>query len=264
MNAWRRLLTLLALLASALAAQTLTTVSGTVRDAGGNAITGSGTATPVKFTDVDGARVLGGAIPFTITGGALSVALSPNVGATPAGTFYAVEISSTDRLYRSLESWVVPDTGTATIAAVTVSTPPIPSASIQATQIVPGIDGQFLSTVAGAAAWASLTGAGIANCDSPSEVTIASGGITLAASACYLVDTELDAASDDLTAINCAAGVRAILQSASDSRTVVVKAAGADIHIAADFALDNQFDRISLVCPSTDVVAEVGRSSGGP
>ena len=255
-----RRLALLVLLALSLPAQTLTTVSGTVRDAAGNAITGTAIISWSSFLDVDSVLVLGGSLSSTITAGSLSVALSPNVGATPSGTSYAVRVFSTDRSFSSTEAWVVPNTTTATIAASRSTTVPVPSASVQVTQIVPGTNGQYITTASGAAAWA--TAQFLINCDAPIELTIAGGVITLAASACYLVDTEADAASDNLTAISCAVGQRVILQPASGARTVVI-VDGANHNIPVNFTMDNEHDRIGLLCTATDVVSELFRTSGG-
>ena len=49
-------------------------------------------------------------------GGALSVQLAPNVGATPAGTFYTVVYQLNDGTAKT-EYWAVPTTSPTTIAA---------------------------------------------------------------------------------------------------------------------------------------------------
>lgn len=129
-------LVLLALLASSLAGQTLTTVSGTVRDAAGNLVTGTLTVDPISFLSVDGDRVAQGPISSNITAGVLSIDLAPNVGATPSGTSYSIRIMSSDRRYRSIGTWIVPDTGTATLSAVWQSSAPIPTTQLQLSSVL--------------------------------------------------------------------------------------------------------------------------------
>lgn len=81
------------------------------------------------------------------------------------------------------------------------------------------------------------------------EHTIATGAITPAGPGSVPVDTEADAASDDLdtiTATNLEDGDHVTLYAANDARTVVVKNGTGNIHIGADFSLDHSRDRIVL------------------
>lgn len=83
----------------------------------------------------------------------------------------------------------------------------------------------------------------IPNVTAASELTIASGVIT-PTRASHTVDTEADAASDDLvtiTATHWKAGDTLTLSAANDARTVVIKATGGNIVTpsAVDFELDN-------------------------
>src|SRR5580704_19282629 len=88
-----RRLFLLLLLASAMLAQTLplTTISDTVYRADGSPAEGTLLISWPDFTTSGGLAVAAGTNSVTLgTGGALSVALVPNVNATPAYTVYTV------------------------------------------------------------------------------------------------------------------------------------------------------------------------------
>ena len=81
------------------------------------------------------------------------------------------------------------------------------------------------------------------------ELTIATGAVTVTHSS-HGIDTESDAASDDLDTINGGIdGMRLILRAQSSARTVVVKDGTGNINLVggADFSLDNSHDRIELV-----------------
>ena len=108
----------------------------------------------------------------------------------------------------------------------------------------------------------NLEDIGHIKCDSPTELTISAGAITITKSACYTVDTEADAASDPLTTINCTAGDRFILTPADGARTVVITD-GAAIDIQADFSLNHLHDLFGGRCFATNVVIEEGRSNAG-
>ena len=96
----------------------------------------------------------------------------------------------------------------------------------------------------------------------PSELTIATGAVTSTCAAdnrCYYtLDTEADAASDDLTTFNCTAGSEMVVYPADGTRTVVLQAQG-----GSDFSLDNAADRAVLHCVSTNTVQLVSRENGG-
>ena len=79
------------------------------------------------------------------------------------------------------------------------------------------------------------------------QLTIASGVIT-ASSSLHNVDTEADAATDDLETINGGKdGMRLVLKANNSTRTVVVKDAVGNIQCAGDFSLTNQGDFIELI-----------------
>jgi lysophospholipase L1-like esterase len=96
-----------------------TTVSDTVYHADGTTATGTVIVNWPTFTTMTGEVIQGGSQSKAIgTGGALSVALVPNVGATPIGTYYTVVYHLDDGSVQK-EYWVIPvSTSSVTIAAV--------------------------------------------------------------------------------------------------------------------------------------------------
>ena len=80
------------------------------------------------------------------------------------------------------------------------------------------------------------------------ELTIASGAITVTGNY-HDVDTEADAASDDLDTINGGVdGAILVLRANNDARTVVVKDSTGNIELAGgDMSLDNTQDTITLI-----------------
>jgi hypothetical protein len=88
---------------------------------------------------------------------------------------------------------------------------------------------------------------GITTLGSMSELTIASGGITVTNST-HIVDTEGDASSDNLNNINGGTtGSILILRSADSGRDVTVKDATGNIYLAGDFALNHAQRFITLM-----------------
>ena len=95
-----------------------------------------------------------------------------------------------------------------------------------------------------------------------SELTIAAGVIT-ATKSFHRVDTEADAATDDLDTINGGAeGDLLILRAENDARTVVVKDGTGNIQCAGDFSLDNVQDTITLIFDGSAWL-ELSRSDNG-
>lgn len=105
----------------------------------------------------------------------------------------------------------------------------------------------------------NVSGSGI-NCATPTELTIASGGVTISTDACYTIDTEGDTPTDDLELVTCATGRQFILRPAEDSRTVVVKDNSA-IRIRADFSLNSQYDTFHGLCIASNTVVAISRKS---
>jgi hypothetical protein len=97
-----------------------------------------------------------------------------------------------------------------------------------------------------------------------SELTIATGAITVTGSY-HNVDTEADAASDDLDTISGGTdGMRLVLRANNTARTVVVKDGTGNIQCAGDFSLDNTQDTMELIYDGTLTAwLEIGRSDSG-
>lgn len=96
------------------------------------------------------------------------------------------------------------------------------------------------------------------------ELTIASGIITVGSS--YIrVDTEADAASDDLDTISGGSnGDRLVLRASDSGRSVVVKDNTGNIQCAGDCTLDNIQDTIELIYDAAQAAwLEIGRSDNG-
>ncbi len=119
---WRRIswLMSLAMMCVALQAQTppTTTVSDTVFRADGTPAAGTLLISWPAFTTANGDAIAGGTKSVTLgSGGALSVALVPNIGATPANTVYTVVYQLSDGTVKT-EYWVVPTSSPATLAGI--------------------------------------------------------------------------------------------------------------------------------------------------
>jgi hypothetical protein len=128
------LLTALALPA-ALQAQgpALTTISDTVYRADGTAASGMVLISWPSFQSAEGNAVAAGNLTVTIgPQGAFTAQLVPNVGASPAGTYYVVVFQLDDGTVRT-EYWAVPATSPTTIAAV-LTTPGTGLGNLAATE----------------------------------------------------------------------------------------------------------------------------------
>jgi hypothetical protein len=98
-----------------------------------------------------------------------------------------------------------------------------------------------------------------------SERTIASGVISQTQSF-HTVDTEADAASDDLDTITPSLGVceLLILRAANSARTVTLKDGTGNLKLAGDMVLDNEEDTITLVYSvALSAWLEIARSNNG-
>lgn len=144
------LLTLLTLVTLSLAqGPTLTTINDILYRADGTPAEGTVLISWPSFQTSGGDVVAAGNLSVTIgPAGAFTAQLVPNVGASPAGTFYVVVSQLDDGTVRT-EYWAVPATSPTTIAAV-LTTPGTGLANLAATQ-------QYVNTaVAGLAVDASV------------------------------------------------------------------------------------------------------------
>lgn len=123
-------------------------------------------------------------------------------------------------------------------------------------------DNQPRSIRAGTSMAAPLVSAGKVRLTNATELTIASGAIT-ATQGYHTIDTEADAASDDLDTISGGtAGDILIITAANDARTVVVKDGTGNVQLAGDMTLDNTQDTLTLIYNGSAWL-EVARSNNG-
>ena len=98
----------------------------------------------------------------------------------------------------------------------------------------------------------------------PTELIIDAGIIAVTGSSkwrFHSIDTEGDAASDNLTTINGGnAGEILILQAINDARTIVCQI-GTSLKLSYEFSLNNIEDKLVLVCVSSGIWHELTRSS---
>ena len=113
---------------SPLAAQVATTtVQDTVTDASGTGAAGTVVVRWEAFTTAVGNSVAAGSLSATLgAGGALSVALQPNAGATPMGSYYTAVFHLSDGT-TSREFWVVPQTMTGTVTLASIRNQVLPT-----------------------------------------------------------------------------------------------------------------------------------------
>lgn len=108
----------MAMRADAASGPSLTQVVDTVYRADGSAAQGTMTITWPEFTTADGSAVAAGSMTVTLgSGGALKVALAPNAGAVPAGTYYKVVSKDTTGV-TATEYWVVPAAASTTLQVI--------------------------------------------------------------------------------------------------------------------------------------------------
>jgi len=111
----------------------LTTISDTIYRADGSAASGTVLISWPSFQTAEGDAVAAGNLSVTIgPAGAFQVELVPNVGASPAGTFYVAVFQLDDGTVRT-EYWAVPTTTPTTIAGV-LTTPGTGLGNLAATQ----------------------------------------------------------------------------------------------------------------------------------
>jgi hypothetical protein len=99
----------------------LTTISDTIYRADGTPAGGTVLISWPSFQTAEGDPVAAGNLAVTIGAqGAFIAQLVPNVGATPAGTYYVVVMQLDDGTVRT-EYWAVPATSPTTIAAIRIT-----------------------------------------------------------------------------------------------------------------------------------------------
>tara|TARA_Y100000310_G_scaffold319140_1_gene374059 strand:+ start:1167 stop:1643 length:477 start_codon:yes stop_codon:yes gene_type:complete len=92
------------------------------------------------------------------------------------------------------------------------------------------------------------------------ELTIATGAVT-ATQTLHKIDTESDAATDDLDTISGGVeGYLLIIYPEDSARTVVAKDGTGNLSLAGDFSMDHADDRLTLLHDGTNWV-ELSRSS---
>ena len=97
------------------------------------------------------------------------------------------------------------------------------------------------------------------NLGAQSELTIATGVVT-ATKSYHSIDTQSDAASDDLDTINGGSeGMTLVIRANNDARTVVAKDATGNLQLAGDMTLDNTHDTLTLLYNGTAWI-ELSRS----
>ncbi len=112
------LLLAVSLAGPAFAQVALTTVSDTVYSANGTPAQGSVVVSWSGFTTASGMRVTAGTTSATLgSNGTLSLALVPNTGATPTGSYYTAVFHLSDGT-TNREYWVVPAGGPVKLAAI--------------------------------------------------------------------------------------------------------------------------------------------------
>ena len=95
-----------------------TTVTGTVYAAGGEPVSGTIQISWPAFTTAAGQAIAAGRVNVNIpANGQISVALTPNIGATPAGLYYTAVYHLADGT-TSTEYWVVPNSIQTTVGQV--------------------------------------------------------------------------------------------------------------------------------------------------
>lgn len=113
-------------------AQTLVTIQDTLKNADGTNAAGRIVISWSPFTTAGNVTIDGGAKTYTVTAGAISITLTPNVGATPTGTSYRAQYFLSNGAQYT-ETWIVPASGPVTISDIRSSTVPTPTITFNPT-----------------------------------------------------------------------------------------------------------------------------------
>jgi hypothetical protein len=96
----------------------LTTITDVIYRGDGTPASGTLVLTWPAFTTADNKPVAAGTLSVSVgPSGAIALALAPNAGATPAGTFYRVVLKLNDGS-SNVEYWTIPTTSPASLAAI--------------------------------------------------------------------------------------------------------------------------------------------------
>lgn len=239
MNQWLQRQTISAqkLITGSLQASQIISSANFVTGVSGWQIDGDGNA---EFNDV---TVRG---ELTVSSGANFVFIGPDVGGVG---FPGIEVHNDTwgqsvELYASTTSFVMESTGGSDGIFITST----------------GINLQTDNTVRIAVTDARTTLTNLLNLGDQTELTISGGAIT-ATKSYHTVDTEADAATDNLDTINGGStGDILILQTAVNTRDVTLKDGTGNLALAGDFVLDVITDKIMLIFVTTGW-HEIARSS---
>jgi len=217
---------------------------------------------PIRFLAITGKEVTAQTQQFTISNGRLSIQLEPNVGSIPSGTSYFVRYELGSIRVPFSEFWVIPDsTSDQTVTDVAVGIIPTPTLILLLTQlsVAGATSGQVIKFDGSNPVWGTDNDSAAISCDSPTTLTISAGLVAIPASGCYLIETELMAATDDLDTVTCAVAVHFVFMPASGVRTVIVRDNGSNMDLPGSFALDDAKDQFFGRCDSTNLIVEKGR-----
>lgn len=118
---------------------------------------------------------------------------------------------------------------------------------------IPDVDGVMaVSSMTDAFVFSGdVTTSGKVTLSTPTELTISTGAVT-ATKAFHTIDTEADAASDDLDTISGGSdGDILIIRAVSDTRSVVVKDGTGNLALSGDMTLDSSNDTLQLIYDAT-------------
>lgn len=99
-----------------------------------------------------------------------------------------------------------------------------------------------------------------------SELTISAGVVTVSGNSIirfHSIDTEGDAATDDLDTVSGGNEGELLILAVENSARVVTCKDGVGLKLQADFILNNEEDKLLLICISAGVWHEIGRASNG-
>ena len=185
-------------------AQTLTQIADTLYNADGSKASGRILISGTAFKAVSGETITGGGtLTYTVIDGVVNLSLTPNLGATPAGTSYRARYELANGA-RYTETWVVPATGPVKISDIRVPVAPSPTVLFDASQLT-GI----LGTLHG--------GTGLGTLGAPGE--------------CLQVNTQGTALAYDSCATGAGSGITSLNALTAATQSFAIGSAGTDFGI---------------------------------